>query len=184
MSRRALQAKLEAMRPRLYRLAWAWCHEHDMAEELTQSAYARALASLDALRDEERLEPWMCAIIANLWKDHLRRHSIEGEQEPDELPDPTKFGGDPETDAQTHDIVREVRSAVARLRPEHRMVVTLVDLMDMSYADVARVLEIPAGTVMSRLSRARAKLKEYLEAFQTDAAPKPVARVIPFRRRA
>lgn len=185
MPRRELQKKLEALRPRLYRLAWAWCHERDLADELTQAAYARALGRLDALRNEDRLEAWMCAILANLWKDHLRRRQRELERgEPEAFPDRCdESEGDPEVGVQAHEIVRQVRNAVARLGPDHRMVITLVDLMDMSYADVSRILDVPAGTVMSRLSRARAKLKGHLEGFQRGSAGAS-AQIIPLRRRA
>ena len=60
-------------------------------------------------------------------------------------------------------IFQQVRNAIAKLNDEHRKVVTLIDLEEFSYAEVAEILDIPVGTVMSRLNRARMKLKESLQ---------------------
>lgn len=148
------------MRPRLYRLAWSWCHDGDLADELTQAAYARAIPRLGTLREEERLEAWMCTILSNLFRDHLRaRKPQAGEEALAALPD---SGLEPDGDVEAHQLVLKVRAAIAALPQDQRMVVTLVDLMELSYAEVAKTLEIPAGTVMSRLNRARGRLREML----------------------
>ncbi|MGB0721983.1 MAG: RNA polymerase sigma factor [Gammaproteobacteria bacterium] len=154
------RSQLEALRPRMYRLAWSWCHDADLADELTQAAYARAIPRLGSLREEERLEAWMCTILSNLFRDHLRaRKPQAGEEALDALQDP---GLSPDGDMEEHQLVIKVRAAIAQLPYDQRMVVTLVDLMELSYAEVAKTLDIPAGTVMSRLNRARGRLREML----------------------
>jgi RNA polymerase sigma-70 factor (ECF subfamily) len=86
--------------------------------------------------------------------------------------------GTPEAECLQSEVVRRVRQAVAALPVAQREVVTLVDLEEFSYAEVAAILEIPLGTVMSRLSRARGTLKESLREHNACGVPTPrIARV-------
>ena len=171
-----LRQLIQTLRPRIYRLAWSWCHNEDLADDLTQAALERALRSLDGLREHQRVDAWLSAILANLYRDHLRSQKRIEPVEPDELHAP---GTAPENWLDEHQIVLQVRKAVARLKPEHRLVLTLVDLMELSYSEVADVLDIPAGTVMSRLSRARANLKRCID---TRTADGNTDKVVPIRR--
>jgi len=156
---RLFNRRLEKCRDKLYRMAYAWCHNRYLAEDLTQQALVKALEKQAQLRDVEKLEPWVFQILANTLRDwHRREKTLES------LDDHEPFtNGGPEHNAAQDQIVVRVRQAIARLPMAQRQVVTLVDLEGFSYADVAKVLDIPMGTVMSRLSRARQALKEHLE---------------------
>ncbi|MFN4147975.1 MAG: RNA polymerase sigma factor [Rhodocyclaceae bacterium] len=158
---RQFEAKLEASRCRLWRLAHSWCHNRSLAEDLVQEALTKALARHDQLREPEAMHSWLCSILANCWHDHLRQRKetldIDSIEEQD-LPSACC----PEEDCLKNENVRRVRLAIGSLPPGQREVITLVDLEEFSYAEVAAILQIPIGTVMSRLSRARASLRESL----------------------
>jgi RNA polymerase sigma-70 factor (ECF subfamily) len=162
---RQLEEKLAASRTRLWRLAYSWCHNRAIADDLVQETYAKALDRHAQLRDPEALNGWLCAILANSWHDHLRRRKDMADI--DEL-DENTFVEEccPEDVCLQNEIVLNVRRAVAQLPAGQREVLTLVDLEEFSYAEVAAILEIPIGTVMSRLSRARIALREKLGAQQ------------------
>ncbi|MEW5769041.1 MAG: sigma-70 family RNA polymerase sigma factor [Pseudomonadota bacterium] len=153
--------RLEAMRPRLYRLAYAWCHDASLADDLAQETLAKALGRSEQLRDEATLEGWLFAILNNCWRDHLRaRREYVDVEELDEL----VFAHDesPERLYAKRQSTLRVRDAIAALPLAQRQVITLVDIEECSYAQVAQVLDVPVGTVMSRLSRARQALKKDL----------------------
>ena len=154
-----LRRRIEAARPKLYRLAWSWCHDEHTAEDLVQCTFLRALQSLDTLRDAEMIEIWLTRIMANLHRDQLRRKRDAVPLEECDLANEE----DPEHLAHRSNLIENVRAGIRKLSEEQRMVLTLVDLMEFSYADVAQALDIPSGTVMSRLCRARRNLKTLLE---------------------
>jgi len=153
-----LKKRVAESRLRLYRMAYAWCRDPVLADDLVQECLVKALSSRARLQDPQRLNAWLFRILSNCWHDHLRRRP-----EPEPLDD--DHGIDehtPEDSHSTGELVAKVRAAVARLPPGQRQVVTLVDLEGFSYAEVAEMAEIPVGTVMSRLSRARAAMRETL----------------------
>ena len=155
---RELRRRLEQMRARLFRTAFAWTHDADLADDLTQEALTKAIKRADSVRDPEALGAWLFRILNNCWMDHCRRARDMVElDEADHAHDQT-----PERIHGRIEIVRDVRAAVERLPLAQRQVVTLVDLEGFSYGEVAEILDIPIGTVMSRLSRARQALREGL----------------------
>jgi len=157
---------VEASRETLYRLAYAWCHDAALADDLVQETQLRALDRAQQLRDPERLKSWLCSILANCLRDHFRR--VRGHEDIDELDEALLAHGEtPETTHESLQLAERVRAEVARLPLGQRQVLTLVDLEECSYAEVADILEVPIGTVMSRLCRARALLRQRL----LDAAP-------------
>lgn len=158
---RQFERKLEDSRPRLWRLAHSWCRNRALADDLVQDALAKALDRHSQLRDPEAMHAWLCSILANVWHDHLRSHR---DMMDIDTVDDGQLTTDccPEVDCLQNEIVRRVRQAVGKLPAGQREVVTLVDLEEFSYAEVAAILEIPIGTVMSRLSRARAGLRDVL----------------------
>ncbi|CAG1002622.1 RNA polymerase sigma-H factor [Rhodocyclaceae bacterium] len=163
---RQFEEKLAESRPRLWRLARSWCRSGALADDLVQEAMAKALRNHGQLRDMESLQAWLCGILANCWHDHLRLHRNMTDIA-DVAEDELVAEGTPEDDCLQSQLVQRVRRAVAELPLGQREVVTLVDLEELSYADVAAVLAIPIGTVMSRLSRARSTLKEQLRRQET-----------------
>jgi RNA polymerase sigma-70 factor, ECF subfamily len=161
-TRRRERAELERHRRRLYRLAYSWCHDGNLADDLVQDTLIRAMERAQQLRDPERLPAWLAAILANCWRDHLRR--LKPMDDIAELEESLFVDEDatPERDLECSQIVMRVRKEIAALPIGQRQVLTLVDLEEFSYAEVAAALDIPVGTVMSRLCRARQALKTRL----------------------
>ncbi len=158
-----LHARIAACRLSLFRLAMMWCHDRALADDLTQDTLAKALAASAQLRDPARLRPWLYGILANGWRDHLRaRRPMDDIETVDEQW--LACGDTPETALGQAQLAARVRAAIARLPVGQREVLALVDLEACSYAQVAEILALPIGTVMSRLSRARAALRELLAA--------------------
>lgn len=138
-------------------MAYAWCHDACLADDLAQEALIKGLKSVHQLKDEAVLEAWLFSILNNCWRDHFRRlHPQVDIEAIMELP---AEGPTPEQQYAESDVVGRVRRAVATLPQGQRQVVTLVDLEEMSYGAAAQALGIPVGTVMSRLSRARIALR-------------------------
>lgn len=150
--------RLEASRIRLYRLAYSWCHNAALADDLAQETLEKALKKSSQLRDPAALETWLFSILTNCWRDHFRRS--RDMLDIDDVP--LESDDSPEREQHQHQVVNEVRGAIALLPLGQRQVLTLVDLEDCSYIEVANILGVPVGTVMSRLCRARRALKESL----------------------
>lgn len=150
--------QIAALRPRLYRLAYAWCHDNGLADDLVQDTLARAMSRSGQLKDEQALLGWTITILKNVWYDHLRRTRVH--ENIDDWAEVVYASGEtPDDSCGKGQMIDCLRWAVSCLPMGQRQVLTLIDLEEMSYAETARVLDIPVGTVMSRLSRARAALK-------------------------
>jgi RNA polymerase sigma-70 factor (ECF subfamily) len=153
-----LREQLAGFRMDLYRLAYSWCHNPTLAEDLAQEAITRGIAKLEQLRNPEDLKPWLLRILVNAWRDHLRRQRPTDDIDDYVLTDSTT----PEQLSIRHNMKQRVRDAIATLPQGQRIVISLVDLQEASYAEVATILDIPIGTVMSRLCRARRALSKVL----------------------
>lgn len=154
-------AQIKERRTRLYRVAYSWCHDRTLADDLAQEALARGLSHLHQLRDPAQLDSWLFKILHNCWRDCLRCQ--KDFQDVEDLED-FLYAHDetPESINSRSQVVNRVREAVALLPIGQRQVLTLVDLEEFSYNQVAEILAIPVGTVMSRLCRGRLALKEKL----------------------
>ncbi|MCB1803220.1 MAG: RNA polymerase sigma factor [Gammaproteobacteria bacterium] len=168
-----LRRQLSDQRQRLFGIALSWCHDRMLAEDLVQETLLRALDRLDSLRDQSRFEVWVTRIMLNLYRDMHRRKSpvlgIDFDIESD-------VDG-PDREVERLATVRRVRSAVKKLGEQQRQVLSLVDIAEFSYSDAASILNVPIGTVMSRLCRARRSLRSALEA-EERVDWLPVARVV------
>ncbi len=153
-----LKKRFREQRNRLFRLALAWTGDAMLSDDLVQECLARAWEKRQQLKDPERLEAWLFRILHNCWMEHLRR--MKATTDLDEVPPDLEEG--PDSRLERQQLADRVRAAVARLPVGQREVVTLVDLEECRYAEVAEILEIPIGTVMSRLSRARRALRDEL----------------------
>ena len=164
--KRKLCNAFNALRPDLYRIAWSWCHDDALAEDLVQDTCLRALEKSSQLDKFDKLRPWLLRIMANLHSDHFRRE--RNTVELDDCTPPLRSAVPcPVEAAEHHATVVMVHRAIASLGDDQRKVVTLVDVGGFSYAEVAEALDIPIGTVMSRLSRARKRLRRQLAPQQT-----------------
>ena len=154
-----LRKGLEERWQRLYRVAYSWCHDTQLAKDLVQESISRALKNNQQLRDPAALDGWLFKILVNCWRDCCRGKRDLLPIEDDSLTDEQT----PESIHGRDAMIRHVRSAVKKLKSEHREIISLVDLEQMSYKEVADILDIPMGTVMSRLCRARNQLREELQ---------------------
>ncbi len=152
-SRDAIVAEI----PRLRRYARALTGRTDAADDLVQETLQRALEKWRLWQRQRDLRPWLFSIMHNLHVDGRRRdHRVDFCADED-LPVPVQRAS--QADALE---VRDLERALALLPADQREVLRLVGLEELSYAEVARALDIPQGTVMSRLSRARTRLKAIL----------------------
>ena len=173
LAQRRLRQEVCDMRPKLYRTAYAWCHDAALADDLVQEAMMKALTQLKTLQDEAALKAWVFRIMTNCYRDWGRRQKDTVDVDTLELP----CDDCPETQTERTRVVQEVRRAMAQLSEDHRQVVSLVDLEGFAYAEVSEVLGVPIGTVMSRLSRARVHLRNLLLEQQPGAAS-PVLKLV------
>jgi RNA polymerase sigma factor (sigma-70 family) len=139
--------------PRLRRYARALVGDRASADDLVQDTLERAWAKLHLYRRGTDLRAWLFTVMHNVHVNKVRATRVTDTLE-DELPELAQRGS--QGDAL---LVRDLDRAIARLPSEQRAVLLLVTLEEMSYEEVARALGIPIGTVMSRLSRAREKLR-------------------------
>jgi len=165
-----LEAQLAPLIPALRRYARALLRDRTAADDLVHDCLERAIGRWSQRRGDART--WVLAILHNLAMNQLRRSTRRGRHV--ELADAD--AGDPalarpatQQDRLQHE---ELLRALAQLPEDQRSVLLLVGVEDLSYADAARVLAVPIGTVMSRLSRARERLHRLLA---DDAAALPVA---------
>lgn len=148
---RHLEKKLEACRNRMFRIAFSWCHDEMLADDLVQDTLTKALLGLNQLKKPDVLESWVISILNNVWRDHLRR-----QKEFIDIDEHIHLTTEnPENIHERERTVLQVREAIGLLPMGQRQVITLVDLEGLSYNEVSQILEIPVGTVMSRLNRAR-----------------------------
>jgi len=149
---------LAEYRENLYRIAYSWCHNPALADDLVQETLAKALKNSGQLRDQKTIKAWLYRILSNCWRDHFRRS-----KDTVDVDDVVLVEKDtPDSCHDRQQIVDRVRSAITCLPMGQRKVITLVDLEGCTYIEVAQILDVPIGTVMSRLSRARKALKERL----------------------
>jgi RNA polymerase sigma factor (sigma-70 family) len=140
------------------------------AEDIVQEAFLRAFRFFDAFRGEQA-RPWLLTIVRRVWYDEWRRRAGAEEVAPfDELRDDVPpdgwdtIGIDPETLAIRAEDTRSVQDALQRLPVEYREVLVLRELEEMGYREIATVIDVPVGTVMSRLARGRKRLATMLAA--------------------
>ncbi len=155
---RKLCKRLKDNREKLFRMAYAWSHRTDVADEIVQETMIKALNSVDKVNNIEMLDSWMFRILSNCFIDFYRKQRNEVDIDNDLLVE----NNTPDIVHGQNEMLAQVRLAISLLPFKHRQVITLVDLEEFSYAEVANILEIPQGTVMSRLNRARQSLKKIL----------------------
>jgi RNA polymerase sigma-70 factor (ECF subfamily) len=160
--------QLLAVIPRLRRYARSLVFDSAAADDLVQTALERSLAHWHQFDQRRDLLVWVLSIAHNAHLDQRRRDARLSVVDPERASaDQDAQGGDPGVDVGLRiDLVH----ALARLSPEQREPLLLVSVEQLTYAECADVLGIPVGTVMSRVSRARANLRMFL-----DGSARPVA---------
>ncbi len=156
---------------RLYGLSFRLTGNHQEAEDLCQEALARAFKNFQKFEGRSQVSTWLFRIVMNTWKNKMRtkrRLTIFGffrSEESTESDQETVFddprGNEPPPDAKIEraESGQILQEALLGLSPEEREIVVLKDLEEKSYEDIGSLLNIPLGTVKSRLSRARESLR-------------------------
>ena len=158
----AFADELVALLPRLKRFGISLTGSASEAEDLVQAACERALRARDQWMDGTRLDAWVFRIMRNLWIDTVRKRATQGPHDAlDEVREEVSADdGRRVTEATL--TLSAVDQALTGLADEQRSVLILVCVEDRSYQEVASMLDIPIGTVMSRLARARMNLARSL----------------------
>jgi RNA polymerase sigma factor (sigma-70 family) len=136
---------------------WRLHNNHD-AEDVVQESFLKAYQALETFRGRDA-RGWMLAIVRNTAMNFLRRRETDTSRDwNQERLEPADEAADPERRLLEESRRDRVRDAISQLAPEFREVLVLREIEDLSYKEIATVLNIPPGTVMSRLSRARRQL--------------------------
>lgn len=174
---------IEDYSDRAFQFAYSLCGSVEEAKELVQEAFFRVIRKWDQYDRSQPLESWFLTILRNVYYDSLKRYERKNGVPLDETVE--LAGGerveltDNLADANETPILdrlvreeadAEVRAAIATLSPEHRAIIDLADIQGLGYDRIAEVLDCPAGTVRSRLWRARSALREALVARGAEAA--------------
>ena len=151
----------------LYSYALALSRDRVDAEDLVQETYVRAIPAVRRLRKDSNIKSWMFTILRNIWLNQLRQPRVAvpmpGTDIDQVLPESNApVANDPHSLLLTSLEQDQVRQAISRLPVESREIILLREFADLSYQEIAGVLKCPIGTVMSRLGRARSKLRALL----------------------
>ena len=161
----------------VYRVAYGLTRNGSDADDLAQETFLRAWQALGRFRVGEPLFPWLSRIAVNLAYSLFRRRKRRPETALEPLLEAGhqwEGGEDPVEEAAEREHQGLLESAFAELTPEHQSILVLRVMQDQSYEEIAKTLEIPIGTVMSRLSRARDKLRAMMQGQGTAAKLKLV----------
>jgi RNA polymerase sigma factor (sigma-70 family) len=158
---RTFETELVALLPRLRRFAHGLCRDRAEADDLTQMCVERALRSREQWQEGTRLDSWLYRILRNLWIDTVRSRSRKQKFEapPEEA---ESVGQDPRGAIETSLELQRAMAAMERLPDEQREVVGLILIEGFGYREVSEMLDLPIGTVSSRLVRGRTALLEML----------------------
>ena len=158
---------LTAQIPRLRRYARALTHDPAWADDLVQDTMERALGRRWLFRANSNLTAWLFTMLYRLYLNDVSSHRVSRAVSEDSAPEPASSG-----DMATQ---IDLRRALAQLSPEHRAVIVLIGLEQLSYKEAATILGVPVGTVMSRLMRGCDRLRALLsgESGESAAAAAP-----------
>jgi len=159
----------------LYRFALSLCHNPDDALDLTQAAFYKLTEKIDEIRDPSRIKSWLFSVVHRAYIDQYRHHSRFPKDTIDAVPEPVEAPKNRPGERADAEVVLQ---AMQTLDERFRAPLSLYYLNDFAYRDIAEALEIPIGTVMSRLRRAKDQLRAALE---TPAEQHPT---IPFQKEA
>lgn len=168
----AFEPLVEKYRQRVWRLAYNILRDREEAWDVAQEAFIRAYQALPSFRGQSAFYTWLYRIVMNLAADRARARGARGrafgtERVPEEdwdrvLPDQNPGDEAPDAAAARREQRRKIEQALDTLPEHHRRIVVLSDLEGLSYREIADTLEVPMGTVMSRLHNARKRLRDAL----------------------
>lgn len=154
-----LASLLEQHIPALRRYAYALLRDSDAADDLVQDCLERAISRWYLRRADGELRAWLFTILRNLYISAYRRRKRRGVGAA--IDEALSLGVPPEQESGLE--ARDALAALDQLPEEQKSLLLLIGVEDVSYAEAAKILGVPMGTVMSRLSRARERLRAILE---------------------
>ncbi|MEM7392295.1 MAG: RNA polymerase sigma factor [Verrucomicrobiota bacterium] len=165
---KAFEPLVQKYRQNAYSYALTLLHNHHDAMELSQDAFVRAFRSLKKFDLERPFLPWFLRVLRNLCLNRIdkrkRRPDSPGPVDSMEIIEILPCGGKKPTDViENKELAEKIQAAIKELPEDHREVLILRHFEDQSYEDIARILDIPIGTVMSRLFNARKKMAKILK---------------------
>ncbi|MBI2072763.1 MAG: sigma-70 family RNA polymerase sigma factor [Gemmatimonadetes bacterium] len=158
----------------MFSLIYRMVRDRELAEDLAQEAFVKALNALDSYRPEFKFSSWMFKIANNAAIDHLRRRQLDtlsldgapGATTPRQMEETSiqlsDKGETPLQAVEARELGSAIEQAIGKLRPEYRACIILRHIEDRPYEEIAEILDLPLGTVKTYIHRARAELKEML----------------------
>ncbi len=158
--RKLFEACVESCADSMYRVAWRLTGNSSAAEDLVQESYSQAWQKIDSLRDHSKMRSWMFAILRNQYLKAIRKKRPVASPEVDLIVDRRC---DKTEEYENADIVQR---ALEELDENQRLPILLVSMEGMSVDEASEILDIPRGTVLSRMHRGRKRLKEIIETIE------------------
>ena len=152
----------------VYNLALRITRDEQQAFDITQETFLKAFTSLKSFRGDSRFSAWLYRLTSNICIDYLRKEKkqktisityIDGEGEELDIPD---LRNNPEIELERCELREAIEKGLLQLSEDHRKILVLRDINGLSYAEIARVLDLEVGTVKSRLARARLNLAKII----------------------
>ena len=165
---------------KMLNIAYRMLGDYDEACDVTQEAFLAAFRSIKAFKAEAKFSTWLCRIVINYAKNRLKQRQSLSRHESVSLDETTDGQGDcarclavsnendPATLLERRELEAEVQKCISALDGDHREVLVMRDIQGFSYEEIRDVLQIPDGTVKSRLSRARMAIKDCLKKVMGD----------------
>jgi len=166
-SEQAVRGAIQTHSKRVWRFGLALSGASDVADDLLQSTCLRALERHHQVTSHDRLDSWLMTICRSIWLNEVRARSVRKAQALSVTPEAELIAR--ESDSETNIFAAEVFTQVMQLPEAQRETVMLVFVEGYSYREAAALLEVPIGTIMSRLSNARQKLKNVMQHEAADA---------------
>lgn len=163
-----IEQAMVALMPRLRRFAYGLSGSLDQADDLVQATYARALSRLHQWQPGTRLDSWLYRIAQSIHSNRLKADNVRQRYYDPRDPD-TQSGNNGAKQIEAQLTLLAVRDFIQQLPKEQRVVLLLVCVEGLSYKETAETLDLPIGTVTSRLARARLAVNSYVQ--QTKSNP-------------
>jgi len=162
---------VEAFRERAFGAAYALTSNEEDARDLSQDAFVKAFKALGRFDLRRPFYPWLYRILRNGCLNHIKRHGAHRKVSLDAMGDDDHIQfvaetTDPVESIHAEQMAKHLHEAVARLKPEFREIIMMKHFQEMSYQEIADALDIPIGTVMSRLFHARRNLAKLMEPYR------------------
>ncbi len=163
----AFGSLVRAYQRRAYAAAYSIVGNREDALEVAQESFVKAYRAMDRFDTAMPFYPWLYRIIRNTCLNHIKKKKRRGEQSLESMMekgfDVQNHGRSAREQAELSDLKTEIQDAIAQLSPDHQEILRLRHFLELSYAEIAECLDVPQGTVMSRLHAARKQLKAVLE---------------------